>query len=110
MKCMTVIHVAEELRDRFGMAPEVLENLFQIMTLKLLLKKAGIQRMSAEKKQVVLTFAPGKGVDPQRLVDVVARGSGKILFTPDQKLKLLGDGKGWPGMIQQTKKLLLEII
>jgi len=105
-----VEEIAEELRDRFGPVPEVLENLFQIMTLKLLLKRAGIQRMSAEKRQVVLTFAPGKGVDPQRLVDVVARGNGKILFTPDQKLKLLGDPKGWPGMIQQTKNLLLEII
>lgn len=105
-----VEEIAEELRDRFGLVPEVLENLFQIMTLKLLLKRAGIQRMAAEKKQVVLTFAPGKGVDPQRLVDVVARGNGKILFTPDQKLKLLGDPQGWPGMIQQTKKLLLEII
>jgi transcription-repair coupling factor (superfamily II helicase) len=105
-----VEEIGEELRDRFGLVPEVLGNLFQIMALKLLLKRAGIQRMAAEKRQVVLTFAPGKGVDPQRLVDVVARGNGKILFTPDQKLKLRWEPKGWPEMIQQTKKLLLELL
>jgi transcription-repair coupling factor (superfamily II helicase) len=105
-----VEEIAEELRDRFGLIPEVLENLFQIMTLKLLLKRAGILRMSWEKRQVVLTFAPAKGVDPQRLVEVIGRGAGKIIFTPDQKLKILWDTKGWPNMIRQTKKLLLEII
>ena len=66
--------------------------------------------ISAEKEKVVLTFDPHSPVDPQRLVEVVARGKGKTEFTPDQRLKLRPAEKGWRGMLEETKKLLMEIL
>ena len=105
-----VAEIGEELRDRFGSIPAVLENLLQVMNLKLLLKKAGVRRISTEKGKLVFTFDPHSRVDPQRLVAVVAKGEGKREFTPDHRLRLRPLEKGWKGMVEETKNLLLEIL
>ena len=105
-----VHEIGEELRDRFGSLPPAAGNLFQVMNLKLLLKQAGVRRISAEKEKVVLTFDSQSAIDPHRLVTAVARGKGRREFTPDQRLKLRPMAKGWEGMLEETKKLLLEIL
>ena len=105
-----VEEIGEELRDRYGPIPPVLENLLQVMNLKLLLKKAGVRRVWAEKEKVVLAFDPHSPVDPNRLVAGVAQGKGRREFTPDQRLKLRPGEKGWRGMVEETKNFLLEII
>jgi transcription-repair coupling factor (superfamily II helicase) len=105
-----VQEIGEELRDRFGSLPPAAENLFQVMNLKLLLRQAGVRRISAEKEKVVFTFDPKSTVDPGRLVAAVARGKGRREFTPDQRLKVRPTAKGWEGMMEETKKLLLEIM
>jgi transcription-repair coupling factor (superfamily II helicase) len=74
------------------------------------LKQAGIRRISAEKEKVVLTFDSKSSIDPQRLVSAVARGKGRREFTPDQRLKLRLTAKAWEGMLEETKKLLMEIL
>jgi transcription-repair coupling factor (superfamily II helicase) len=104
-----VEEIGAELRDRYGALPVVLENLLEVMKLKLLLKKAGIRRASAEKGKVILSFDPHSSVDPKRLVQVVGQGKGKSEFTPDQRLKLRTREAGWPGMVEEIKKFLLEI-
>ena len=105
-----VQEIGDELRDRFGPWPQVLENLLEIMNLKLLLKKAKVRRIFTEKEKVVLSFDPNAPLDPQRLVAAVAQGRGKREFTPDQRLKLRLADRGGKGMLPEIKKLLLEII
>jgi transcription-repair coupling factor (superfamily II helicase) len=105
-----VAEIGEELRDRFGSIPAVLENLLRVMNLKLLLKKAGVRRVSAEKGRIVFTFDPHSRVDPQRLVAVVGKGEGRREFTPDHRLRVRPSEKGWKGMVEETKNLLLEIL
>ncbi len=105
-----VASIREELRDRYGPIPEEAENLFQVMNLKLVLKQAGVKRISAEREKVVLQFDPNASLDPHRLVSAVARGAGKREFTPDQSLKLRPAQRGWEGMLEEAKKLLIEII
>jgi transcription-repair coupling factor (superfamily II helicase) len=102
--------VREELRDRYGPFPSSLENLLQLMDLKLLLKRARVRRVSWEREKMVITFDPQAPMDPQRLVSAVARGKGTREFTPDQRLKLRPASKDWPGRIGETKKILLEIL
>ena len=105
-----VHEIGQELRDRFGPVPPEAENLFQVMNLKLLLKQAGVKRIHDEKGKVVLTFDPASPIDPRRLVAAVGRGKGRREFTPDQRLKLSAAKKGWEGMLEETKNLLMEII
>ena len=102
--------IREELRDRYGPLPPSLENLFLLMDLKTLLKKARARRLSWEREKIVITFDAQAPVDPQRLVTAVARGKGLREFTPDQRLKLRPVSRDWPGKIAETKKVLLEIL
>ncbi|MBI5967859.1 MAG: transcription-repair coupling factor [Deltaproteobacteria bacterium] len=105
-----VEEIGEELRDRFGPMPPVLINLLQVMDLKLLLKRAGVRRVYTEKEKVILAFDSHSSVDPARLVAAVVRGGGKREFTPDGRLKIRVGEKGWSGMVEETRKLLLEVI
>ncbi len=105
-----VKEIGEELRDRYGPIPPVLENLLEVMNLRLLMKKAGVRRVSTEREKVVLTFDLHSPVDPQRLVEVVAEGEGKREFTPEQRLKFRPDEKGWQEMLAGSIKILMEII
>ena len=102
--------VRDELRDRYGPFPPSLENLFLLMDLKLLLKKARVRRLSWEREKIAITFDTQAPVDPQRLVLAVARGKGSREFTPDQRLKLRPGLRDWPGRIAETKKVLMEIL
>jgi transcription-repair coupling factor (superfamily II helicase) len=102
--------VRDELRDRYGPFPPSLENLFLLMDLKLLLKKARVRRLSWEREKIAITFDTQAPVDPQRLVLAVARGKGSREFTPDQRLKLRPALRDWPGRIAETKKVLMEIL
>jgi transcription-repair coupling factor (superfamily II helicase) len=105
-----VEEIVEELRDRFGTIPPVLENLVEVMNLRLWMKKAGVKRVSTERERVVLAFDLHSRVEPQRLVEVVARGGEKMEFTPDQRLKFRPVEKGWRGMLDETRKILMQIL
>jgi transcription-repair coupling factor (superfamily II helicase) len=105
-----VEEIAEELRDRYGPIPPVLENLLEVMNLKLLLKKAGVRHVSTEKGKVVLAFDAHSPVDPTRLVAIVAQAQGKQEFTPQGHLRFRLEEKGWGGIATETKKLLMDIL
>lgn len=105
-----VEEIGKELRDRYGSWPLSLQNLLQVVNLRLLLKKARVSRVSTERGKVVLTFHPQSPVDPQQLVAVVTREKGRSEFTPDQRLKIRPVGKGWQGMVEEVRKLLMEIV
>jgi transcription-repair coupling factor (superfamily II helicase) len=104
-----VEEIAEELRDRYGPIPPVLENLLEVMSLKLLLKKAGVRRISVEKEKVVLVFDPHSPVDPARLVAMVAQAGGKQELTPDGHWKVRLEEKRWSRVIAETKRLLIQM-
>lgn len=102
--------LAEELRDRYGPWPAVLENLLEVMNIKLLLKKGQIRRLTTEKGKIVFTFDSQSALAPQKLVNFVAQGKGRREFTPDQRLKIAIDSQGSQTLLQEIKKLLLELL
>ncbi len=80
------------------------------MKLRLLLKKAGVRRASVERDRVVLTFDSHSPVDVQRLVALIAEGNGKMELTPDQRLRFRLSGKGPRAMLEETGKILWQIL
>jgi transcription-repair coupling factor (superfamily II helicase) len=102
--------IAAELRDRYGPIPPALENLLEVMNLKLLLKKAGVRHVSVEKGKLILAFDAHSPVDPGRLVAIVAQAQGRKEFTPQGHLRVRLEEKGWGGIASEAKKLLLDIL
>jgi transcription-repair coupling factor (superfamily II helicase) len=60
-----------EFRDRFGMMPEMTQNLLYQMRVKLRAEKAGLVSVGIESGQIVLKYAaPAEGSEMKRLPDL----------------------------------------
>ena len=60
--------MAAELVDRFGPLPEEVENLLQVMALKRVCREAGVEKLEAGPKGMVLTFRGNAFRNPAGLV------------------------------------------
>lgn len=81
--------LAVEMIDRFGPLPPEVENLMQIVKIKLLCRKAGVEKIDAGPKGAVIAFRDNKFAAPDRLIGWIAKQSGTVKVRPDQKLVLL---------------------
>ncbi|MEJ0010121.1 MAG: TRCF domain-containing protein [Alphaproteobacteria bacterium] len=77
---------AAELTDRFGTPPEEVEHLLAVLSIKILCKQAGIARVDAGPKGIVLAFRDNIFAAPDKLLAHIARQPKRIRFKPDQTL------------------------
>lgn len=77
--------LGSEFRDRFGHLPEMVQNLFYQIRVKLRAEEAGLTSVSWESGQVLLKYpAPPEGMEPKRLPDMpngVRGGKGQYWIT-----------------------------
>ncbi len=81
--------MAAELADRFGTLPAEVENLLQVVAIKALCRGAGVDKVDAGPKGVVLSFHRNQFRNPGGLVTWVAAQKGLVKLRPDHKLALL---------------------
>ena len=81
--------VAAELEDRFGKLPPEVENLLQVVAIKRLCREAGVEKVDAGPKGVVLTFRRNQFRNPGGLVAWVGAQKGLVKLRPDHKLAML---------------------
>lgn len=87
METSSEIHaVAAELVDRFGPLPEEVDNLLAVLALKLLCKKAHIDKVNVGEKGVVFGFYQNSFPEPMRLIAWIGQQREKVRLRPDQKL------------------------
>jgi transcription-repair coupling factor (superfamily II helicase) len=77
---------AAELVDRFGPSPIEVEHFIATLRIKALCKRAGIARLDAGPKGVVLAFRNNKFANPTALIDHIARNPARIKLRADQTL------------------------
>lgn len=78
-----------ELKDRFGLYPIETENLFLTLELKLLAKKAHIERVEAGEKGATVSFFNNTFPNPAGLIDLIKSQSGTMRIRPDQKVLVM---------------------
>ena len=81
--------MAAELVDRFGKLPEEVENLLAVVTLKRMCREAGVEKVEAGPKGMVLTFRGNAFRNPSGLVAWLASKGGLIRLRPDHKLAIV---------------------
>ena len=77
---------AAELIDRFGSLPQEVKQLLQIIKIKNLCYKAGIEKIEAGKKGAIVSFHKNQFSNPAGLVEFINQHSGKVKLRPDHKL------------------------
>jgi transcription-repair coupling factor (superfamily II helicase) len=83
--------MAAELVDRFGPLPEEVDNLLQVMTLKRTCREAGVEKLDAGPKGMVLSFRGNSFSNPAGLIPWIGSRGGAIRLRPDHKLVVSGD-------------------
>ena len=84
--------MAAELVDRFGPMPPEVENLLQVVTLKRMCREAGVEKVEAGPKGMVIGFRGNKFRNPAGLVSWLgARKGPPLRLRPDHKLSVVQD-------------------
>ena len=78
--------LAAELIDRFGKLPQEVDNLLEIVGIKVLCKAAGVDKVDAGPKGAVITFRNNLFANPAGLVAFISRQLGTVRLRPDHKL------------------------
>jgi transcription-repair coupling factor (superfamily II helicase) len=80
--------MAAELVDRFGPLPEEVDNLLQVVALKRLCRDAGVEKLEAGPKGMVLTFRGNAFRNPAGLISWLSSKGGSVRLRPDHKLAI----------------------
>ncbi|HEY6434742.1 MAG TPA: transcription-repair coupling factor [Acetobacteraceae bacterium] len=80
--------MAAELVDRFGKLPEEVENLLQVVALKRACREAGVEKLEAGPKGMVVTFRGNLFRNPAGLISWLASKGGLVRLRPDHKLAI----------------------
>ena len=83
--------MAAELVDRFGPMPPEVENLLQVVTLKRLCRAAGVEKLEAGPKGMVLSFRGNRFSNPSGLINWLTTRKDTVRLRPDHKLSVVRD-------------------
>jgi transcription-repair coupling factor (superfamily II helicase) len=78
--------MAAELIDRFGKLPPEVDNLLKIVAIKALCKAAGVEKVDAGPKGMVVTFRNNHFANLAGLVTFIGRQVGTVRLRPDHRL------------------------
>ncbi|HYX02921.1 MAG TPA: transcription-repair coupling factor, partial [Reyranella sp.] len=77
---------AAELVDRFGKMPPEAEFLLATVALKLLCRQAGVDRIDAGEKAVVLSLHDNKFARPEKLIEWLQKNAPLVRLRPDHRV------------------------
>jgi transcription-repair coupling factor (superfamily II helicase) len=77
---------AAELVDRFGKMPAEAEFLLNTVALKLLCRAAGVEKIDAGEKAIVLSFHDNKFERPERLIAWIQKNAPLVRLRPDHRV------------------------
>jgi transcription-repair coupling factor (superfamily II helicase) len=80
--------MAAELVDRFGSLPSEVENLLGVVALKRACRDAGVEKLEAGPKGMVLTFRGNVFPNPAGLIVWLSSKGGLVRLRPDHKLAI----------------------
>ena len=95
-----------ELVDRYGAAPEPVEQLFEVMEVRLLAKALRARAIQARPKAVAFSFDK-EGLPPQAgLQALMDQYRSRLRFITPTSFELLGVDSAWKTVFQEVKRVL----
>ena len=79
----------DELIDRYGDLPDMVENLFRVAMLKLSLSKIGVLECKIKRGEILLQFSPKAKLDTAKIPALVQHSNGELRFQNGEKPALL---------------------
>jgi transcription-repair coupling factor (superfamily II helicase) len=98
-----------ELIDRYGQPPQEVINLLLKIMLKILAKKAGVKRLDLSMETLSMAFSENHQKNPHALLDMIRSAPERFRITPAQTLIAALNKSGINSLMNQAKKILMEI-
>ncbi|HIJ94286.1 MAG TPA: transcription-repair coupling factor [Desulfuromonadales bacterium] len=105
-----VLDVQNEVLDRFGKYPMATSYLFEIMKLRILLKKLVVRQIDFDGKAVIISFHPRTPAQPDTIIGMMRGEPKKYQFTPDFKLVCTLKDTSFEGIIEMAKGVLQRLL
>jgi transcription-repair coupling factor (superfamily II helicase) len=99
-----------ELVDRFGSLPDEVKHLLQIVAIKLLCRRANVERIETGPKGAVLQFRDNTFVNPEGLLRYIASQAPVARVRPDMKVVFLEDWEKPRERLTGTTKILRSLV
>ena len=98
-----------ELRDRFGLIPKQLTNLFNLIEVKILCIEYNVEQFEFSRKGVVIGFYKNNPKNPEKLLDLSMNRNTQFTLRPDQKIFYDFMGQLNMSRFELSKKILEQI-
>ncbi|MDX5360971.1 MAG: transcription-repair coupling factor, partial [Alphaproteobacteria bacterium] len=95
--------IAAEMIDRFGPLPPEVAQLLEVVRIKAVCRRAGIAKIDAGPKGIIVSFREDHFANPAGLVEFLARERGGAKLRPDHKLVL---ARAWESVGERLKGTL----
>jgi transcription-repair coupling factor (superfamily II helicase) len=95
-----------ELTDLYGYVPAEVDNLFEVIRIKNLLKPLKGKKISYDGQNLMVAFHEKSPVDPAKLIELARKKIRGMRLTPDYRLFLPMPGLSGDEVVGQAKKLL----
>jgi transcription-repair coupling factor (superfamily II helicase) len=101
---------AAELMDRFGPLPEEIIHLLDVLRIKQMCKKAGIERVDTGPKGAVFSFRNNRFSNPEALLSHITRHPKRFKLRQDQKLVLMAEWRKPTEQFTQISDAITQIV
>lgn len=98
-----------ELLDRFGPAPQEVENLVEVIRIKIAARELGLARVELEKDRLVLTLSAAPRIDPARLAEMLNDVSRAVRLDVRQRITSPAPKRRAADLFAHTRSLLAEL-
>src|SRR5450830_281443 len=100
---------AAELVDRFGLLPNEVEHLLQIVAIKALCRRTNVEKIEAGPKGVVLAFRDNIFANPEALISYIQKQGSAVRIRPDQKVVFFDDWERPEDRLKGTAAILRKL-
>jgi transcription-repair coupling factor (superfamily II helicase) len=105
-----VLDVQNEVMDRFGKYPLATAYLFEIMKLRVMLKKLLVRQIDFSGKSLVISFHPRTPARPDTIIGMMKSEPKSYQFTPDYKLVCTLKNTSFEGILELSKSVLKRLM
>lgn len=101
---------AAEMIDRFGPLPPEIGHLMSIVSIKLLCRRANIEKVEAGPKGIIVAFRNQAFANPNGLVKYVTEKGPTAKVRPDMKIVFAGAFENTAYRLKATRALLTDLV
>jgi len=99
-----------ELIDRFGPLPAEVGQLLKIMSIKVLCRRANVEKVDGGPKGIIVSFRDNSFANPAGLVSYVAEQGSFAKVRPDMKIVFIREVEGADDRIKATTSILRSLV